>query len=114
MALAMATNSSNPESVFNTVTMGYLSKSVAGASDITLTDAEARNAVHEYTGALTGNIAVIVPAEAKPYSVFNNTSGAYTLTVKTSGGSGIAVTQGKKVLLVCDGTNVVQWSAEYS
>ena len=112
MALVMSTNSSEPEATFNTITMGYLSKDCAGAADVTLSDAEARNAVHEYTGALTGNIAVIVPAESKIYFAFNNTSGAFTLTVKTAAGSGVAVTQGDKVVLVCDGTDVVAWTAQ--
>jgi len=84
-----------------------LSKSVAGSSDVTLTSAEALNAWHEYNGALTGNINVIVPTSDKVYFIFNNTSGAYTLTVKTAAGSGIAVTQGKKTMLYCDGTNVI-------
>lgn len=87
---------------------GRLNKSVAGSADVTLTTAEARNAWHEYNGALTGNINVIVPTKNKLYHVFNNTSGAFTLTVKTSAGTGIAVTQGEKEILVCDGTNVIQ------
>src|SRR5690348_13016484 len=44
---------------------GRLSKSVAGSSNVTLTTAEARNAIHEYTGVLTGSINVIVPTRAK-------------------------------------------------
>jgi hypothetical protein len=34
--------------------------------------------------------------------------GAFTLTVKTTSGTGVAVTQGKRALLYADGTNVVQ------
>lgn len=112
MSIAMGSNPATPETIFNTVTMGYLTKSVAGGANVTLSDVEAQHAVHEYTGLLAANIDVIVPAESKVYLVHNNTSGAYTLTVKTSGGSGVAVTQGKKVVLVCDGTDVVAWTAE--
>lgn len=98
---------------------GYLSKSVAGASDVTLTENngsadESRNAALEFTGTLTGNINVIVPTSEKIYLVYNNTSGAFTLTVKTSGGSGVAVTQGAKSILLCDGTNVVAWNPTVS
>ena len=78
---------------------GRLSLSVAGSGDATLTTAQARNAIHEYTGTLTGNISVIVPNKNKLYTVFNNTAGAFTLTVKTSAGSGIAVTQGQRAFL---------------
>lgn len=86
---------------------GYLAKSVAGNVDVTLNATEAANQFIELTGALTGNINVIVPAAARAFYIHNNTSGAYTLTVKTAAGTGIAVTQGKRVVLECDGTNVV-------
>lgn len=84
-----------------------LVKSVAGSTDVTLTSTEAANLLQEYTGALTGSINVIVPTAVASYHVFNNTSGAYTLTVKTAAGTGISVTQGTRSILDCDGTNVV-------
>jgi hypothetical protein len=92
---------------------GVLVKSVAGSSDVTLTNTdgqlnEARNATYEFTGALTGNISVIIPTSVRKHVVFNNTTGAFTLTVKTAAGTGIAVPQGKKMTLYCDGTNVVE------
>jgi hypothetical protein len=89
-----------------------LSKDCAGSSDVTLTDSESSNRVQEYTGALTGNINVIVPNDKRRYYVFNNTSGAFTLTVKTSGGTGIAVGQSNRAILYCDGTNVVRFAAD--
>lgn len=93
--------------LFDIAVAGLLSKSVAGSSDVPLTVAEARRAIHEYTGTLTGNINVIVPTKTRLYAIYNATSGAFSLTVKTSGGTGIAVTQGTRSLLYCDGTNVV-------
>ena len=92
---------------------GRLLKSVAGAADVTLTDNdgaadEHRNMIHEFTGALTGNINVIVPDTSKLYFVYNNTSGSYTLTVKTSTGTGVAVPQGGREALYSDGTNIVR------
>ena len=86
---------------------GRLSKSVAGSSNVTLNSTEAGNGFLEFTGALTGNINVIVPASAHGYFIFNNTSGAYTLTVKTASGTGTAVAQGARALVECDATNVV-------
>lgn len=94
--------------VIDTAITEQLSLSVAGSSDVTLTDEQALNAYCKFTGTLTGNINVVVPARKKLYIVENATSGAYTLTVKTSAGTGIAVTQGKKALLYGDGTNVVK------
>lgn len=86
---------------------GVLSVDCAGASDVTLTDAQALlNMIFLCTGTLTGSINLIVPTNTKIYAVTNGTSGAYTLTVKTSGGTGILVPQGEAMLLYCDGTNV--------
>jgi hypothetical protein len=86
---------------------GTLSLSVAGGVDVTLTDPDQmRYAVQNYTGTLTANINVIVPARSKLTLVYNNTAGAYTLTVKTSAGTGIAVPQGERRWLWCDATNV--------
>ena len=93
---------------------GYLSKSVAGASDVTLTSGEYANPVIECTGTLTGNINLIVPALERPYDIMNSTSGAFTLTVKTSGGTGVSVPQGGSARVVCDGTNVEQILASSS
>lgn len=86
---------------------GRLSKSVAGGANVTLTAAEARNEILELTGALTANINVIVPTVADQWVVYNNTTGAFTLTVKTAAGTGIAVQQGKRAILYGDETNVV-------
>lgn len=94
-------------------TDGYLSKSVAGSSNVTLTATnfvsdESRQRILEFTGVLTGNIDVIVPAQEKWYIIFNNTSGAFTLTLKPSGGTGVAVTQGNKGVFYTDGSTMFQ------
>lgn len=94
---------------------GYLAKSVAGSSNVTLTTAnasptsEASNKVIEFTGALTGNIYVFVPAVENNYIFFNNTSGAYTLTVAPDGhaANGVAITQGAHTIQYCKGDTIV-------
>ncbi|MDQ3833619.1 MAG: hypothetical protein M3315_08285 [Actinomycetota bacterium] len=92
---------------------GRLSRSVAGNTDVTLNQSEYENRIQEYTGALTGNINVIVPlTDGAEWLIYNNTSGAFTLTVKGATGTGIAVGQGKRALLYCDGTNVVRATAD--
>lgn len=83
-----------------------LIKSVAGAADVTLTTAEAANSNHEYTGVLTGNINVIVPAVSHNFTAENLTTGNFTLTVKTPAGSGIVVPQGYAMTLYCNGVGV--------
>ncbi len=92
--------------VTNFPVVGRLAKSVAGGVNVTLSAAEARNQILEFTGALTANINVILPAVPGLWWVFNNTTGAFTLTVKTAAGVGVAVTQGLRTLLIGDGTNI--------
>lgn len=73
------------------------------------TTAESRCAILELTDsgtALTGAGTVVCPTNTKLYIVDNNT--AQIITVKTSGGTGVAVPVGKTMLVYCDGTNVVE------
>lgn len=92
---------------------GLASVNVAGGTNVTLTAVQAGNGILVFTGALTANIAVIVPSSSKTMIVENLTSGAYTLTVKTAAGTGVAVTQGKTQELFCDGTNVLLSSSDF-
>lgn len=86
---------------------GFLSKSIAGTGSVTLTAVEAGNGIIRFTGALTGNRDVIVPSSpTRSWVVFNDTTGAFTLTVKTASGTGVLVPQGKREIVYCDGTNV--------
>ena len=91
----------------NTFSVTLLNLNVAGGSNVTETSAQAENIIQQFTGALTGNIAVIVPNTVQLYFVSNQTTGPYTLTLKTAPGTGIIVTQGTNAILYCDGTNVV-------
>ena len=94
---------------------GYLSKSVAGSSNVTLTTndadptAEASNKVIEFTGTLTGDITVFVPAVESNYIFFNNTSGAFSLTVAPTGhgSNGVAIVQGAHTIQYCTGNTIV-------
>jgi len=73
------------------------------------TTAESRCAMLEFTDTgtnLTGAATVVCPTAAKIY-IAKNASGQ-AATLKTSGGTGIAIPNGKTMLLFCDGTNVVE------
>lgn len=109
---AAVTNVSDLRTMTGTDGSGQLTKSVAGASDVTLSTAEAKNLNQNYTGVLTGNINVIVPVTPRLFNVRNSTTGAFSLTVKTASGTGIAVAQGTQQLLFADGTNVVALTSE--
>jgi len=98
---------------------GYLSKSVAGSADVTLTtansdpSAEASNKVIELTGALTGDIKVLIPAAESNYLIYNNTSGTQTLTIAATGhtANGTTISQGGWHWVYCKGSsnfNVVE------
>lgn len=67
---------------------------------------QTRYAALVFTGTLVSNQIVIVPNLTKFWWVQNNTSGAFTLTVKTTAGTAVAVTQGTQLQLVfCNGSN---------
>lgn len=85
---------------------GILNKSVAGASNVSLTTVEAGNGIFLFTGVITANIAVIVPAASKYWVVANRTTGNFSVTVKTAAGTGVVIPQGLAVVVYCDGTNV--------
>ena len=88
----------------------FTSINVAGAAgDYTLTGGELNRVSYRFTGALTGNRNIIVPTAIQQYWVDNETSGAFTLTVKTAAGTGVVVPQGNAMILSCDGSNVVSW-----
>ena len=74
----------------------------------TLTSVEYANVIQEYFGALTNNVVIILPSTVQVYYINNQTTGAYTLTVKTSasGGAVVTVPQSQTISVICDGTNV--------
>jgi hypothetical protein len=98
---------------------GYQSVNVAGSANVTLTsnnstsntddsstDDQVHNAILEFSGALTGNIHVFTDAVETKYTVFNNTSGAYTVTLAPTGGTGSVIKQGTKTLVYTNGTTM--------
>jgi hypothetical protein len=60
------------------------------------------------SGSLTATRELVVPTIEKQYIVQNNTTGGQSITVKTTAGTGITVTNGRKAHLYVDGTNVIQ------
>lgn len=96
---------------------GYISIDVAGgAGDTTLNvSTQANRKVIVFTGALTGNRGIILPANAgQEWLLVNDTSGAFTLTAKVSGQTGIVITQGYRARAWCDGTDIRRGSLDYS
>lgn len=96
------------------VSFGGVSVSVAGGADVTLTVDQFNKGIIELTGLLTANINVIFPVgfPYAPWKVRNKSTGAFTITVKATSGTGFTVTQGKCVDIYFDGTNMVPGGAE--
>jgi len=95
---------------------GYQEVSIAGGAQTTtlvMTDgaiSNARNAVIKLTGAITGNQIVTVPnGIEKTYIIYNGTTGAFTVQIKTVSGTGptFATTDKGFKSVFSDGTNIV-------
>lgn len=88
-------------------TFDYIAISLTGeTSPYALTGAELNRVTYNFSGVLTANMEIIVPDTIQQYWVANTTTGSYTLTVKTAGGSGVAVAQGARSILYCDAVDV--------
>ena len=85
----------------------YTVINVAGTGTYTLTSTELNRVAYSFTGLLTGNRFIVVPPTIQQYWIANNTTGAYTLTVKTASGVGVNVNQGARTIAYCNGSDVV-------
>jgi hypothetical protein len=96
-----------------TFAFDYTVIDVSGTGSYTLLGSELNRIAYRFTGALTGNRTVIVPATVQQYWVDNQTTGSFTLTIEPSGGgTGFNVGQGERVILYCDGTDVLNASTQ--
>jgi hypothetical protein len=101
---------SNVFSLVDQAIAGYTSIALA-ADSVTLSVEngsvdQARSAILELHGTLTSSVDVIIPSVTKQYLVRNNTSGAFSVTMKCAGGDGTAVPQGYVAIMYCDGVSV--------
>jgi len=116
-SLVIVSNGINGYSTFaygrsNAFAYTQLAKTVTGGTT-TLTAVEYANVVQEYYGALTSNQIIVLPSTVQIYYLNNQTTGAFSLTFKTSasGASTVTVAQGQTLTVVCDGTNVYNSSS---
>jgi len=67
---------------------------------------QSQNAVLQFSGVLTANVAITLPTPGV-YVIENNTTGAFLLTFRAiDTGEVIATPQGSRMRVYCDGTNV--------
>lgn len=88
-----------------------LAKVVANSTN-TLTYLEARARLLDFSGTITAQRDVIVPAYPWQWTVYNGTSGGFGLQIKTSAGSGVVIAAGMRAIVYCDGASVVRATAD--
>lgn len=106
------TNSDNPDTGAGTKWVpqhAYGTTAITGlaAANVTLTPAQAMKKRITLAGTLTANVQIIFPTWISEWIVVNNTTGAFTVTAKTSAGTGVALAAGQQKI-TGDGTNIVQ------
>jgi len=88
------------------VTSGSASVALSSV-EVTLTSDQSAYPVITFTGTLTANVNVVFPNDIKSYRILNNTTGAFTVTCKTSAGTGVVVPAGSSDIF-CNGTNIIR------
>jgi len=89
---------------------GYTTVACTTGTDTTITipngaTGVARNMTIQLSGTGGASTNLIVPTNTKLYFIYNNASGA--VTVKVSGQTGVSVPAAAKMILVCNGTDVL-------
>jgi hypothetical protein len=105
-----STTNTNLGTLLEQAISGYVTQAVSTGTDTTLAmtngaSATARNMFIELTGTGGASTNLIVPANKKLYFIYNNSTGA--VTVKVSGQTGVSVPATAKILLVSNGTDIV-------
>ena len=115
------TTNNNLGTLIEQAISGYTTTAMTTNADtvITIPDGatgEARNMYIEIPSSLTLTAArtLTVPANKKLYFVANLSTGGYAVTVKVSGLTGISVPNGARMLLVCNGTDIVLATNTYN
>jgi hypothetical protein len=104
-------NVTDPESA-GAVAAGWVPDFAYGAAaiamtsaNVTLTELEYGKPVIVITGLLTANLNLIFPDIIGEWLIFNGTTGAFNITAKTSGGTGVPINDTAQKI-ACNGVNV--------
>jgi len=83
-----------------------------GSGPVVLTSSQQQFSVLEFTGTLSGAVAVETSAGAAGHwVVLDSTVGGQTVTLRPTGGSGVDLTAGQYAQVFSDGTNIVETGA---
>ena len=109
------TTNTNLGTLIEQAIAGYVSQTVADSAgsptSLSIADgtsSAARNMVLVLQGALSAARDIILPTSTKLYFIHNNTSGGFAVTAKCSGQTGVSIPNGAKVILACNGTDIVE------
>lgn len=80
---------------------------VTTGTPFTLSATEASNKVIKFIGSPGATVTVIVPSVVAVYYIYSDLSTAQDITVKTAAGTGAVISQSQRVIVICDGTDVV-------
>ena len=109
------TTNGNLGTAIEEAVVGYGNPNFPSDADLTisLTDTYSTQTARCFALNVTSSVSLsitrnlIVPTTQKTYLIRNNTTGAQSIIVKTSAGSGVTVPNGYRVHVYVDGTNVV-------
>lgn len=106
-----ANNTNDPEAVatpngWQPVGHRAITSKALSNANITLTNLESARETIAFTGTLTGNVIVTVAAFVKDFKFVNQTTGAFTVSVKTATGGAFQVPQGGKLEAYGDGATL--------
>jgi hypothetical protein len=111
--MAVATTQARGDASVKVATDAFVQSAIAGiavialaGADVVLTQDQWGSGILIFTGVLTANVNVIVPAQGDRWTVFNRTTGAFVLSVKTQQGAGVVVRGGVAYELICDSNDV--------
>lgn len=79
-----------------------------GGGTTTLLTAEENVATIDVSGTLGSNATIVFSGRGGKWIVRNNTVGAFSLTCKVSGQTGVTITQGQSALIWCNGTDILK------
>ncbi|MGV3346431.1 hypothetical protein ACGVWS_12070 [Enterobacteriaceae bacterium LUAb1] len=106
-------NSNNPESSSGELTgwvptdnYGFTVLTGLTSGVITLSSLQAAKNEIQLNGALIANVTVIFPRWTKQWEVINQTTGGFTVTCKTTIGSGIVIQPSILTKIYCNGTDI--------
>lgn len=92
----------------STIAFDFVSIPVPGSGDFVLSGANLNRIAYRFTGALTGNRNIVVPTTTQQYWVDNQTTGAFTLSIKTAAQvTPPTLGQGDTAIFYCDATDVI-------